>query len=194
MIVMCGRYVLFSDTEMADIRDIIDEVQRKINGEIKTGEVFPTDRAPVLIQKNGIITPEAAKWGFPNAHTKGVLINARAETAAEKPMFRRSLEWKRCMIPSTGFFEWTHTGKKEKYLFNLPGTQSLYMAGLYNEFDGERRFVILTTEANRSISEIHSRMPVVLTESDRPYWMESYEGALHVLQAEQPILVRRFAS
>ena len=76
---MCGRYVLFSDTEIQDIRDIIDEVQRKVNGEIKTGEIFPTDKAPVLIQEQGIITPDAVKWGFPNFHNKGVIINSRAE-------------------------------------------------------------------------------------------------------------------
>ena len=51
MIRMCGRYTLFSDAEQQDIRDIIDEVQRKTNGEIKTGEIFPTDKAPILIQQ-----------------------------------------------------------------------------------------------------------------------------------------------
>ena len=190
MIKMCGRYVLFSDTEMHDIRDIIDEVQRKVNGEIKTGEIFPTDKAPVLIQEQGIITPDAVKWGFPNFRNKGVVINARAETAPEKPMFRRSLEVKRCVIPSTGFYEWSHDGQKKKYQFNLPGSGALYMAGLWNDFDGERRFVILTTEANASMSEIHNRMPVVLTHPEMEQWMNSYQSALGVLQTERPELVK----
>lgn len=187
---MCGRYVLFSDTEMQDIRDIIDEVQRKVNGEIKTGEIFPTDKPPVLIQQQGIITPEAVKWGYPGFQGKGVIINARSESAMEKPMFHRSLETKRCIIPSTGFYEWTHSGQKIKYQFNLPESGSLYMAGLYNEFDGQQRFVILTTDANDSMIKIHSRMPVVLARSEIGQWMNSYQGALDVLHAERPMLIK----
>ncbi|MBW7573185.1 SOS response-associated peptidase [Caproiciproducens faecalis] len=187
---MCGRYVLFSDTEMQDIRDIIDEVQRKVNGEMKTGEIFPTDKAPVLIQEQGIITPDAVKWGFPNFRNKGVVINARAETAPEKPMFRRSLETKRCIIPCTGFYEWSHNGPKTKYQFNLPESGALYMAGLWNDFDGERRFAILTTEANVSMSEIHNRMPVVLTRPEMQLWMNNYQDALDVLQTARPELIK----
>jgi len=189
---MCGRYVLFSDTEMQDIRDIIDEVQRKVDG-VKTGEIFPTDKTPVLIQEHGIITPDAIKWGFPSFRNKGVIINARAETAPEKPMFRKSLEAKRCVIPSTGFYEWSHDGKKKKYQFNLPSSGALYMAGLWNNFDGERRFVILTVEANMSMSEIHNRMPVVLSNTEITQWMDSYQGALDVLATQRPELVKKLA-
>lgn len=190
---MCGRYVLFSDTEIQDIRDIIDEVQRKVNGEIKTGEIFPTDKAPILIQEQGIITPEAVVWGFPNFRNKGVVINARSETVPEKPMFRHSLEAKRCIIPSTGFYEWSHDEKKIKYQFNLPGSGALYMAGLWNDFDGERRFVILTTEANASMSEIHNRMPVVLDGTNKDRWLMDYQAALNILTATPPQLVKALA-
>ena len=71
---MCGRYVLFSDPEMAEIRDIIEEVQRK-NQDIKTGEIFPTDRAPVLIRENGVLIPKAA-------HKKQQLKTRKMEPAA----------------------------------------------------------------------------------------------------------------
>lgn len=57
---MCGRFVLFSDPELAEIRQIIEEVQRK-NPEIKTGEIFPTNAVPVLLQEDGKLTPEAVK-------------------------------------------------------------------------------------------------------------------------------------
>lgn len=188
--IMCGRYVLFSDPEMAEIREIIEEVQRK-NQNIKTGEIFPTDRAPVLIRENGVLVPEAVKWGFPGFQGKGVIINARAETAPEKPIFRRSLETKRCIIPSCGFFEWTHDVKKIKYQFNLSNDGALYMAGLYNDFDGERRFTILTTAANGSMIEVHNRMPVVLTHPEMDQWINSYQGALDVLHVERPQLIKR---
>jgi len=188
VIEMCGRYVLFSDTEIAEIREIIEEVQRKTEG-VKTGEIFPTDKAPVLIQEQGIITPEAVKWGFPKK-TKGVIINIRTDTTMEDPKWKYRLETSRCIIPSCGFYEWTKKGKKIKYQFNLPGSGALYMAGLWSDFNGERRYVILTTDANSSIKEIHSRMPVVLTHPEMEQWMNSYQSALGVLQTERPELIK----
>ncbi len=193
VIYMCGRYVLFSDPELAEIREIIEEVQRK-NPEIKTGEIFPTNSAPVLLQENGKLMPEAVKWGFPKFNKKGVIVNARGETAPEKPMFRRSLETKRCIIPSCGFYEWSHDGgPKTKYQFNLPGEGALYMAGLYNDFAGECRFVILTANANESLRGIHDRMPVVLTRQEMDQWINSYQGALDILQSSRPALVKQLA-
>lgn len=190
---MCGRYIIFSETEMQDIRDIIEEVQRKTNGGVKTGEIFPTDKAPVLIQQQGNITPEAVRWGFPGFNGKGVIINARAETVQEKPMFRRSLLTKRCVIPSTGFYEWSHDGKKQKYQFNLPGTPSLYMAGLYSEFEGQQCFVILTTEANNSMAEIHNRMPVILDHSNMNRWLLDTQAAIDILVKSPPELIKMIA-
>ncbi|WP_020072454.1 SOS response-associated peptidase [Faecalispora sporosphaeroides] len=189
---MCGRYVLFSDPEMAEIREIIEEVQKN-NPVIKTGEIFPTNSAPVLLQEDGKLTPHAVKWGFPDFRSKGVIINARGETAPEKPMFRKSFETRRCIIPSCGFFEWSHHGQKTKYQFNLPGESALYMAGLYNDFDGDRRFVILTTAPNESMQEIHNRMPVVLTHPEMDQWIGSYQGALDILQSIRPELVKQLA-
>lgn len=189
---MCGRYVLFSDPEMAEIRQIIEEVQQKLE-DIKTGEIFPTNKAPVLLQENGKLMPEAVKWGFPNSHNKGVIINARAETAPEKTMFRKSLEAKRCIIPSCGFYEWSHAGPKTKYQFNLPDEGALYMAGLWNDFNGERRFIILTTAANQSIENIHNRMPVVLARQEMDQWLDNYQGALDILQTCRPALVKQLA-
>ncbi|HEX3037992.1 MAG TPA: SOS response-associated peptidase [Oscillospiraceae bacterium] len=190
---MCGRYVLFSDAEAQDIRDIIDEVNRKVNGEVKTGEIFPTDFAPVLTQHEVKLELELVKWGYPSFKGKGVIINARSETVAEKPMFRNSIVSKRCIIPSTGFFEWSHDGKKQKYLFHLPETKSLYMAGLYSEFNGQRCFVVLTTEANQSMADIHSRMPVVLTPPEMTLWLTNTKAAVNILCSERPALQKILA-
>lgn len=186
---MCGRYVLFSDPDLKEIRDILEEMQRK-DETFRTGEIFPTDRAPILIQKGTAATPEAASWGFPRFRGKGVIINARAETVPEKPMFRDCLPARRCVIPSTGFFEWSHDGKKTKYRFNLPGAGVLDMAGLYGVFQGEKRFVILTTAANRSMAEVHGRMPVVLDGSGRKRWLGDAEEAVNLLAETPPELVR----
>lgn len=78
--------------------------------------------------------PELLAWGFPRFDKKGVVINARAETAPDKPMFRKCLEQRRCVIPSTGFYEWA--ADKTKYRFRLPGEDALYMAGLTTSLPG----------------------------------------------------------
>ena len=182
---MCGRYCLYEDGN-EELREILDRTE----GEFKTGEVFPTDKAPILIQQSGAITPQAVVWGFPGFRGKGVIINARAETMPEKPLFRRSLTAMRCVIPSSGFFEWNHTGPKTKYQFNLPGSGGLYMAGLYQDFGGERRFVIITTAANKSMIEVHNRMPVVLGSAERDAWLGSWERASEILQTVRPELVK----
>ena len=183
---MCGRYCLYDDGN-GELRAILD----KTEGEFKIGEIFPTDRAPILIQQTGIVKPEAVAWGFPAFRGKGVIINARAETVPEKPMFRRSLASMRCVIPSSGFFEWSHSGPKTKYQFNLPDSSVLYMAGLYQDFGEERRFVIITTAANDSMIEVHNRMPVVLQGAERGAWLGSKESAAGILDAKRPELVRQ---
>ena len=80
---MCGRYSLFMTEEDKEIQQIIAEVNRN-NPEIqlKTGEIFPTNTAPVLIGGKQALEAKPLIWGFPNFRSKGVIINARAETAA----------------------------------------------------------------------------------------------------------------
>lgn len=109
-------------------------------------------------------------WGFPKWTSKGVIINARSETAAEKSMFRKSLLQRRCVVPATGFYEWNH--KKQKYKFNLPNHELLYLAGIWNEYEGEKHFVILTTAANEAMKDIHNRMPVILKKNIINQWVK----------------------
>lgn len=174
---MCGRYALFSDSENKEIMEIIQQVQDKI----KVGEIYPTNPAPVILA-DGV---HAYHWGFPHFRGKGVIINARAETAEEKRMFKNSLAERRCVVPSTGFYEWKG---KEKYHFSLPGSPVLYMAGLYNEFAGKQRFVILTTSANDSVREIHDRMPLVLEKQMINDWILNHKTAMHLIHDAPPML------
>lgn len=170
-----------------ELREILDSTE----GEFKTGEIFPTDKAPILIRQEGVVRPVAVSWGFPGFKGKGVIINARAETVPEKPMFRRCLEGQRCIIPSSGFFEWSHDGQKIKYQFNLPEISALYMAGLFQNFNNERRFIIITTAANSSMSEVHNRMPVVLGDKEKERWIESPQEAARILSVVPPMLIRQ---
>lgn len=180
---MCGRYALFSDKENAEIMEII----RQVGDKIKTGEIYPTNPAPVILA-NGV---HAYHWGFPHFKNKGVIINARVETVEEKRMFKSSLADRRCVIPSTGFYEWHD---KQKYHCTLPHSPVLYMAGLYNEFAGEPRYVILTTEANESVRKIHNRMPLVLPQNRIENWLSKNDSAMHILHGTPPQLHIQMAS
>lgn len=104
---MCGRYSLFNDKEIVDIAQIIQEVESRYGTAVNTGEIYPTNLVPVLI--GGDVHPEPARWGFPKFNGSGVIINARAETAAEKPTFKTSLLTRRCAVPTTGFTNGTRT-------------------------------------------------------------------------------------
>lgn len=200
---MCGRYVIYTEKEAMEINEIIREVERKVGQEnkMKTGEIFPTDLAPVLIYEHNNIVPILMNWGFPNFKNKGVIINARAETAADKPTFKEAVMTRRCVVPASGFFEWkktTDSKKKEKYLFEMPESSIIYMAGLYNKYKSEgnrvsERFVILTTQANESMMAIHDRMPIVLLKDQVEEWIKNSNSARHILNIKPPNLSRSLA-
>jgi len=169
---MCGRY-LIEDEAYADILQILNDIKaakdRIFTDNIPAdgfmrGEVFPTNIAPVVENSNSDICEiVAVKWGFPHWKNPSVIINARSETALEKRMFGKPLRERRCVIPSSGFYEWSHSGDpqqgrswhtgsrqssamygntgrsskrkaKEKFLFRRPEERMLYMAGMIGTF------------------------------------------------------------
>ena len=187
---MRGRYLIEAEAD-TDMDEILDELNGRCKDTpetAKAGEVCPTDTAPILIR--GGDRPQAVlmKWGFPKWQGEGVIINARAETAQDKLAFRPSLTSRRCVVPTTGFFEWRQENgkKKTKYLFRLPETKLLYLAGLYGGFkDGSRSydaFVILTAPANPSVSPYHDRMPLVLLPDDSNKWLTDTGFAYEYVQ------------
>lgn len=178
---MCGRY--FIDTNIEDIKQVIDEIERRYPGVImKEGEIFPTETVPI-IKDDG---PAPAKWGYPGFKKNSVIFNARAESADEKPMFKKSMNSKRCVVPTSGFFEWTKT--KIKYFFELPDESVLYLAGLYEYYDNELCMVVLTHDANASMKEVHHRMPVILTGDQLTLWLNETDEAKMILEMNSPKL------
>jgi putative SOS response-associated peptidase YedK len=172
---MCGRYYISIDEQ--ELRDIAREVEANLNGRytqlsIKTeGEIFPSDTVLVQIGPNEYLP---MKWGFSGFDGK-LVINARSETAAEKGMFREAMAYRRCLIPASGYYEWTHgTGKKTKYQFYLPG-QPIYLAGCWRLEKDEPlpRFVILTRDAVGDLEKIHTRMPVIIPAYLRKMWLST---------------------
>ena len=185
---MCGRYTLFSEQANPEILDIFREIKHKrADWQFKLGDIYPTNAAPILISDSSGIGAELSVWGFPKYKGSGVIINARAETAAEKTTFRDSLISRRCAVPSTGFYEWDKD--KVKHLFRLPENETLYMAGIFKEYEKTLRFVILTTAANSSMKDIHSRMPVILPRDKIQMWTRDTDAAMLYLRTEMPNLI-----
>lgn len=171
---MCGRFDI--DLSNKDIDRYVSQLPAG-SPPLKQGEIFPTNNALTLIMHDGKPTPAAMAWGFPRWDGKGVLFNARAETALQKPMFKKALLQFPAVIPASGFFEWKQdpdTALKEKFRFTAPEGRLLYLAGIWNLFPNEgapNRFTILTTAANSSMLPYHSRMPVLLQPNELELWL-----------------------
>lgn len=181
---MCGRYQ-FSVEQCEEIRRIAEMIDQKYGTDAwRPGEIRPTAKAPVLLAGKNCMVPELMSWGYRTAGP--LVINARAETAAEKPLFRESVAIRRCAVPSTGFFEWDAV--KQKFFFTLPGEPTLYMAGLWTQWDDLPCYTILTTSANASMQPVHGRMPVVLTRDMLRPWLEDPSATTDILHTVPPEL------
>ena len=177
---MCGRYIFFTDPQLAEIKAIIAQIEAKGKA-IPSGEIFPSQMAPARFLDNGRLDADVFQWGFPQYQRSGVLINARSETVLEKPTFRESFLQRRCLLPAAGFYEWDK--QKQKYRFTDPRYPVLYLAGIYRPLAGANRFVILTTAANDSMRAIHHRMPVTIAPERLLDWCAD-EGSAQSLLAE----------
>ncbi len=185
---MCGRYTANLDYD-EEIRSIYTATAVAYPGvKLNSGEIFPTNTVPVLRGISGGISPMPAIWGYPKYTGKGVIINAKAETAAEKYTFRDSLFYRRCAIPTTGYIEWS--ADKTKYRFNLPGESLLYLAGFFKQFEDGSRFVILTTAPNESTKQVHNRMPVILPKDYIDRWTWDTGWAISRLYTVMPELIK----
>src|SRR5207245_756915 len=105
------------------------------------------------------------------------MINARAETVADKPAFRAAFRQRRCLLLADGFYEWKPVGKhKQPYHFRLRDGKPFAFAGLWEHWEGDDKriesFTILTTTANEVVKPVHERMPVLLAPKDFERWLD----------------------
>ena len=173
---MCGRYYVEPDIDYEADALVAEALARLFEGEgaVKTGEVFPNDRAAVIARSRSLEPSAfAMRWGYRRA-SGGLVINARSETAASGALFRESAEKRRCAVFASRYFEWqkTEDGQK-KYSFGLPKGEGLYLAGLYRLEADAPRFVVLTRAAAQGVAEIHARMPIVLRERSVARWLDA---------------------
>ncbi len=155
--------------------------------------ICPTDNLSVVVSDEGrrLIS---MRWGFVPQWYKTIsdgplLINARAESVAEKPAFREACRTRRCLIPATGFYEWTKTDDDARlpWYFERSDQTPVVFAGIWQRWDkGDAPLTscaIVTTAANEAISGIHHRMPVVLAPQDWALWLgEAGKGAATLMR------------
>ena len=142
--------------------------------------VAPTQKVLVARDQDGIREGVVMRWGLIPSWAKEkkmAQINARADTAAEKPMFRSAFKNRRCLILADGWYEWKANGKqKQPFYFHMKKEEPMLFAGLWETWDDEEGPVetcaILTTDANDLTKEVHNRMPVILAGGDALSWIE----------------------
>lgn len=182
---MCSRYSLTSPPEAV----------RRLFG-LASIEAFPprphiAPTEPVLIvlgDLDGGRTARLVRWGLIPGWVKdprqfSTLINARSETAAEKPAFRGALRHRRCLVPASAFYEWSGPrGRRQPHLAQVVGTEVFALGALWETWlgaDGSEidTMAILTTAANAEMAPIHDRMPLIVAEPDFDRWLDCRAGS-----------------
>lgn len=184
---MCGRYALTSAPEAI----------KKLFGYAETPNfpprynIAPTQPIPIVVaeRNNGATTRRLmlARWGFLPGFVKDpsdfpLIINARSETAAEKPSFRNAMKRRRCLVPADAYYEWLKLGagrriERKPYLFRRADGAPMGLAGLWETYAGADgaeldTACILTTAANHATLAVHDRMPAILEPRDFAPWLD----------------------
>lgn len=167
------RFQLYLDLDLADLRPRYNAA--------------PTQRLPVVIERDGARRLETMTWGLVPSWAKDrtrPMINARAEGIQDKPTFRTPFKRQRCLVPASFFYEWQAAGKSKRPYLIRPTDQELFaFAGLYDIHHDPvvgdlRSFTIVTTEANGLVAPIHQRMPVILRPETEAAWLDPAMGTL----------------
>jgi putative SOS response-associated peptidase YedK len=175
---MCGRYSLVCIDDLGNRFRVFDPIM----GIRSRFNVAPGNEMPVIVRsdRNHLAF---MRWGLIPRWTKDVraakpLINARAETLAEKPAFRELLSAHRCLVPASGFFEWKKEGKRKiPHYIRVTGSPLFAFAGLCDQWCNPEgvtvsTYTIVTCEANHLVAPLHDRMPVILSQQDEDRWLD----------------------
>ena len=181
---MCCRYFVEPNGYFAELarraqKSTINSGLHIREGHVRTeGEISPGNNVPVLATgKTGKQIAFLMFWGF-RAKNGSLVVNARTETAAEKPMFKDAWASHRCVIPASWYYEWEHfsspdgkTRTGQKYSIQPVGMDRTFLAGLYRMENSFPHFAVLTRPSGDSISFIHDRMPLILPQDMIDDWI-----------------------
>jgi putative SOS response-associated peptidase YedK len=193
---MCARATLKSPDRLTELR----ELRVTFPGGLKPRfNIAPTQ--PILVARlgsDGAQECSMLRWGLIPSYTKQLaktpaLINARAETLAEKFTFRHSFQRRRCLVPADGFYEWRgEKGKRQPFYIHMPGGSPFCFAGIWDRWidpDGKAvdSCTIITTEANEFIRPLHDRMPVILPQPAFGTWLDPHQAAAELEDLLRPL-------
>jgi putative SOS response-associated peptidase YedK len=195
---MCGRFTLRTDAKK--VAEFFDADLHGVDFG-PSWNLAPTDPVLVVRRADGGVGGRElarARWGLlpgwvDDADDFPTLINARSETAREKPAFRDAFRSRRCLIPADGFYEWVRVdGDKQPFYVRRRDDRLFAFAGLWERRAGEDgpqdSCTILTTEPNDLVARLHDRMPVVLPDDAHEAWLDpaGYPGDLEELLRPYP--------
>jgi putative SOS response-associated peptidase YedK len=174
---MCGRFVLHTPPPaLADYFDIDAIPDMVASYNIAPSQPVAAVRVPEQCREMVML-----RWGLvpswaQDAKTNYSMINARAETVAEKPAYRTAFRQRRCLIPADGFYEWKQTPDgKQPYYIRMREDGVFALAGLWERWEKQNEVVescsIIVTQANDTIRPVHDRMPVIIRPSDFDWWL-----------------------
>lgn len=192
---MCGRMAITLPQDA--MAQVFDAVPANDLPDVPNYNVCPTVQVHTVTSSGGSRVLRPMRWGFiPHWYetpTAGpLLINARAESIAEKPAFRAACRSRRCLVPASGFYEWTRLedGTKLPWFIHRTDGAPMAFAGVWQDWErGEERLTtvaIVTTGANGSMAKIHHRMPVILEPGDWRLWLGEDAGKAAPLMTAAP--------
>ncbi|TRZ49392.1 SOS response-associated peptidase [bacterium] len=176
---MCGRFILLTDLSViVESFGIVEMAcQYRMSNNISPGQQIATvihdDKTRLVNTRWGLIPSWAKDPSIGNR-----MFNARAETIAEKPSFKKAFQTRRCLIPADGFYEWQKLGKvKKPFYFSIKSGQPFGFAGLYETWMSPERIpintcTIITTQPNELVRSIHDRMPVIVPKDKEKSWID----------------------
>jgi len=175
---MCARYVI---TSPADALRALFGYGERPNLPPRYN-VAPTQPIPIVRLRDGKRSFALVRWGFVPAWVKdpkafSLLINARGETALDKPSFRNGMRRRRCLIPADGFYDWRDGTPRRPYFVRSKSGGPIAFAGLWETWSGPNgkevdTAAIVTTRANRLLAAIHDRMPVIVPAEAFDLWLD----------------------
>ena len=173
---MCGRYQLKSEP---------DVLQTLFDGFLMSGHrprynIAPTQLAPIIRIEDGKLVFRDLRFGlipsWAQEPPSTPLVNARSESVFEKPSFRSSMQFQRCLVPATGFYEWQKNGSsRDAFLIRMEDSPVITFAGIWASWQDRAHriesFAILTRSAGSQLSKIHQRVPIAIKANNQDLWL-----------------------
>ena len=188
---MCGR--IFHTHPNEALAALFDAVPGNDLPHVPNYNVCPTNPVAV-VTSDGARRLRSMRWGFIPSWYKApndgpLIINARADTVATKPAFRDAVRSRRCIVPASGFYEWSEgeKGARLPWRFARADGQPMALAGLWQRWQEVDTVAIVSTEAGPGMAGLHHREPVILEPRDWPLWLgEAGHGAAVLMTASAP--------